>query len=74
MTAFAKAVADNTQSLTKTRIGLGIVGSKNMVILAPTLAHQKILAEMRRQCDYDPSQGPRATAIATLRAWWAEAK
>lgn len=27
-----------------------------------------------RGCDYDPNQGSRATAIATLRAWWAEAK
>ncbi len=47
--AFTKAVADNAQSLTKTRIGFGIVGSKNTVILAPTLAHQEVLAEMRRQ-------------------------
>lgn len=47
--AFAKAVADNAKSLAKTRIGLGIVGTKNTVIVAPTLAHQDVLAEMRRK-------------------------
>lgn len=45
--AVQKAIADNRASLGKTRIGLGIVGAKNTVVLPPTSDHAAVLQAMQ---------------------------
>jgi len=47
LSAFQKAMADNQASLGKTRIGLGIVGVKNTVVVPPTSDHAVVLQQMQ---------------------------
>ncbi len=47
--AFAHAVATNRELLAKTRIGLGVVGEKNCMVLAPTLEHDQVIQEVERR-------------------------
>lgn len=46
--AFAKAVEANKAVLVRTQIGFGLVGNKACVIVPPTLAHQEVVAAVRR--------------------------
>jgi len=47
--ALAQALAANRELLTKTRIGLGLVGEKNCIVLDPTLEHAKVLEAVKQR-------------------------
>jgi len=45
--AFDQALAANRKSLQKTKLGLGVLGSKGCIVLAPGTEHGKVAAELR---------------------------
>ncbi len=46
--AFAKAVIANKAVLARTKIGFGLVGTKDCVVVPPTLEHHTVVAAVRR--------------------------
>ncbi|MGC3970473.1 MAG: hypothetical protein QM775_24995 [Pirellulales bacterium] len=46
--AVAEALRKNKERLARTRIGLGVVGQKNCIVLPPTLEHDGVLAAVRQ--------------------------
>jgi hypothetical protein len=63
--AFATALQQNQRTLGKTRLGLGVVGQKGVVVVPPTAAHDKVLAALR-QCLGKPA-GEFLNVYADLR-------
>ncbi len=45
--AFASALQRHQKTMAKTRLGLGVIGQKGCVVVAPTLAHNEVLTALR---------------------------
>lgn len=46
--AFATALQQNQKTLQKTRLGLGVIGTKGCIVVPPTPQHDLVLGELRR--------------------------
>jgi hypothetical protein len=50
-TAFATAVQQNQKQLANTKLGLGVVGQKGVLVVPPTTDHGTVLAQLRSSLD-----------------------
>lgn len=83
--AVTRALRQNRDRMARTRLGLGLVGGKDVLVVPPTREHERVVAALQTvvrdhfpyrrfafdQCGYAPNGADRATGLAALRAWWA---